>query len=225
MGTKLLPGFYMTIVTPPYFFGHLNHLHKFRQWVKSAMFQPKSRQIPWDYVGFRPNHHCVSWVQLVVRPVWVFHNFGKNCHPKSLTNFVDHKCPHLTIQTSFSSSYSQQVPLLWWRGNVDPAIPAPGPSLSAMLAPTGGSSRPRSRHPAHHESKASSPPAGCEGRRRIHPTHPIQASRSLVSSTKNGVVSTSGVESFLKFKFLVQQKFFITLLWRNNFKSMTPPPS
>lgn len=177
------------------------------------------------YYGIQTKPPCVSWVQLVVRPVWVFHNFWKNCHPKSLTNCVAHKCPHLTIQTSFSSSYSQQVPLLWWRGNVDPAIPAPGPSLSAMLAPTGGSSQPRSRHPARHGSKASSPPAGCEGRRRIHPTHPIQASRSSVSSTKNWVVSPILCWKVLEVQVPCPTKILHHPAGWSNFKSMTPPPS
>ena len=215
----------MTIVTQPYFFGHLDHLHKFRQWVKSAMFQPKSRRIPciilWDsdqttmcfmgqtcrstslslsYFGKAviPNH---SQILLITdAPIWPFK-----------------QASHLHIHT---------VPLLWWQGQHwrhSFTQRCTGPSLSAMLAPTGGSSRPRSRHPAHHESKASSPPAGCEGRRRIHPTHP-RPGRGSVSSTKNWVVSTSGVECFLKFKFLVNKNSSSPCCW-SNLKSMTPPPS
>lgn len=101
----------MTIVTQPYFFGHLDHLHKFRQWVKSAMFQPKVGGFHALYYGIQTKPPCVSWVKLVVRPVWVFHISEK------LSSQITHKfcwsqMPHLTIQTSFSSSYSHRTPSL-----------------------------------------------------------------------------------------------------------------
>lgn len=62
-------------------------------------------------MGFRPNHHVFHGSNLSFDQFESF-IFRKSCHPKSLTNFVDHRCPHLTIQTSFSSSYSQHTPSL-----------------------------------------------------------------------------------------------------------------
>ena len=102
----------MTIVTQPYFFGHLDHLHKFRQWVKSAMFQPKSRRIPciilWD-----SDQTTMCFMGQTCRSASLsLSYFGKAVIPNHSRNFVDHRCPHLTIQTSFSSSYSQHTPSL-----------------------------------------------------------------------------------------------------------------
>ena len=103
----------MTIGTRPYFFGHLDHLHKFRQWVKSAMFQPRSRRIPWDYImGFRPNHHVFHGSNLS------FDQFESFIFRKKLSSQITQEillitdAPHLTIQTSFSSSYSHRTPSL-----------------------------------------------------------------------------------------------------------------
>lgn len=156
------------------------------------------------YYGIQTKPPCVSWVKLVVRPVWVFHISEK------LSSQITHKFCWSQMPPSDHSNkllifIFTAYPFFDDRADVDD-IPSPSDprdlpfrrcwhQLVEVLGHEVGTQR--VMNPRHQVLKdfPKEAPESTHG----NPDH------QLGFFNKNGVVSSFSVESFLKFKFLVNK--------------------